>query len=54
MSHSITNNTETNIARTVWPWVLFCICVLMAVTISAPEDFKADRYGTESILPPEV
>ncbi len=36
-----------------WP-VLLCLFVLMMATISAPEDFKASQFGTQTILPPLV
>ena len=33
---------------------LASIALLIIFTISAPEDYKASRHGTESILPPQM
>ncbi len=54
MNQLIASDPTSKRADQVWLIVAMCICVLMAVTISAPEDFKIDSFGTASVLPPNV
>lgn len=42
------------VTKRIWPKVLICICVLMVVTVSPPEDLVAGKFGTKSILPPAI
>ncbi len=51
VGNSISSESSGN--QRWWP-VLLCLLVLMLATISPPEDFKAARFGTETILPPAL
>ena len=52
MSHLIAYPSESNPAARLWLPILGCICVMMAATVSPPEDFKVSSFGTQSLLPP--
>lgn len=54
MSQISLTRSDASIANSIWPKVLICICVLMAVTVSPPEDLKTGNFETASILPPTV
>lgn len=47
--------SDRSVPENFWVWaLLLCVGMLMLATISAPENFKANNYGTASVLPPSI